>query len=44
MVVIGGGSIGAATLYHLAAMGVTNAVLVEKDLLTAGTTVRNMNT
>jgi sarcosine dehydrogenase len=37
VVVIGGGSLGASTLYHLADRGV-NAVLVEKDLLTAGTT------
>ncbi|EQC37078.1 sarcosine dehydrogenase [Saprolegnia diclina VS20] len=37
VVVIGGGSIGASTLYHLSQMGV-DAVLVEKDQLTAGTT------
>ncbi|OQS05254.1 sarcosine dehydrogenase, mitochondrial isoform X1 [Thraustotheca clavata] len=37
VVVIGGGSIGASTLYHLADMGV-NAVLLEKDQMTAGTT------
>lgn len=39
VVVIGGGSIGASTLYHLAQQGITNTVLVEKDQLTAGTTV-----
>ncbi|XP_033643336.1 sarcosine dehydrogenase, mitochondrial-like [Asterias rubens] len=38
VVVIGGGSIGCSTLYHLAKMGVTNAVLVERDQLTSGTT------
>ena len=36
--VIGGGSLGASTLYHLAKYGVKNAVLLEKDQLTAGTT------
>jgi len=36
VVVIGGGSLGCQTLYHLAKMGVTNTVLVEKDQLTAG--------
>lgn len=38
VVVIGGGSIGASVLYHLAKLGVTNTVLLEKDSLTAGTT------
>jgi len=38
VVVIGGGSLGCQTLYHLAKMGVTNTVLIEKDNLTAGTT------
>lgn len=38
VVVIGGGSIGCSTLYHLAKLGVTNAVMLEKDQLTAGTT------
>ncbi|KAF0730620.1 hypothetical protein Ae201684P_021867 [Aphanomyces euteiches] len=37
VVVVGGGSIGASTLYHLSQQGV-NAVLVEKDQMTAGTT------
>eukprot|EP00116_Pleurobrachia_bachei_P004941 sb/3465203/ len=37
VVVIGGGSIGNSTLYHLGKLGV-NAVLLEKDQLTAGTT------
>ena len=35
VVVIGGGSIGNSTLYHLGKLGV-NAVLLEKDQLTAG--------
>eukprot|EP00941_MAST-03F_sp_MAST-3F-sp1_P003798 g3798.t1 len=37
VVVIGGGSLGSSTLYHLAHLGV-NAVLLEKDAITAGTT------
>ncbi|RLO10068.1 hypothetical protein DYB28_007793, partial [Aphanomyces astaci] len=37
VVVIGGGSIGASTLYHLGRLGV-NAILLEKDRMTAGTT------
>lgn len=38
VVIIGGGSIGCQTQYHLAKMGVTNTVLLEKHALTAGTT------
>ncbi|XP_034048171.1 sarcosine dehydrogenase, mitochondrial isoform X2 [Thalassophryne amazonica] len=38
MVVIGGGSLGCQTTYHLAKMGMTNVVLLERDRLTAGTT------
>ncbi|XP_013787690.1 sarcosine dehydrogenase, mitochondrial-like [Limulus polyphemus] len=38
VVVIGGGIIGCSTLYHLTKLGCTNAVLLEKDKLTAGTT------
>ncbi|XP_048875339.1 sarcosine dehydrogenase, mitochondrial isoform X3 [Brienomyrus brachyistius] len=38
VVVIGGGSLGCQTLYHLAKMGMKNAVLLERDRLTAGTT------
>ncbi|KAK1155746.1 hypothetical protein AOXY_G26577 [Acipenser oxyrinchus oxyrinchus] len=37
-VVIGGGSLGCQTVYHLAKMGMTNVVLLERDRLTAGTT------
>lgn len=38
VVVIGGGIMGCSTLYHLAKMGVTDAVLVERNKLTSGTT------
>ncbi|CAG04873.1 unnamed protein product, partial [Tetraodon nigroviridis] len=38
VVVVGGGSLGCQTLYHLVKMGLTNAVLLERDRLTAGTT------
>ncbi|XP_043913990.1 sarcosine dehydrogenase, mitochondrial [Protopterus annectens] len=37
-VVIGGGSVGCQTIYHLAKMGMTNVVLLERDRLTSGTT------
>lgn len=38
VVVIGGGSLGCQTLYHLAKMGVSGAVLLERERLTSGTT------
>lgn len=38
VVVIGGGSLGCQTLYHLAKLGVTGAVLLERERLTSGTT------
>ena len=38
VVVIGGGIMGCSTLYHLARMGVTDAVLLERNQLTSGTT------
>ncbi|OXB69052.1 hypothetical protein ASZ78_009528 [Callipepla squamata] len=38
VVVIGGGSLGCQTTYHLAKMGITSVVLLERDRLTAGTT------
>lgn len=38
VVVIGGGVIGCSTLYHLAHMGVKDAVLLERAKLTSGTT------
>ena len=36
--VIGGGAVGAAVLYHLAKAGISDAVLLEKNELTAGST------
>lgn len=38
VVVVGGGSMGCQTVYHLAKIGVTNVVLLERDRLTSGTT------
>ncbi|KAF5920531.1 hypothetical protein HPG69_010510, partial [Diceros bicornis minor] len=38
VVVIGGGSLGCQTLYHLAKLGVSGAVLLERARLTSGTT------
>ena len=38
VVVIGGGAMGCSTLYHLAHAGVTDAVLLERQQLTSGTT------
>lgn len=38
VVVIGGGIMGCSTLYHLAKMGVTDAILLERHKLTSGTT------
>jgi 4-methylaminobutanoate oxidase (formaldehyde-forming) len=38
VVVIGGGAMGCSTLYHLAKSGVSDAVLLERDKLTSGTT------
>nr|CAG4642302.1 EOG090X014D [Evadne anonyx] len=38
IVVIGGGSIGCNTLYHLTKLGMKNVVLLERDRLTSGTT------
>ena len=38
VVVIGGGIMGCSTLYHLATMGVTDAILLERNRLTSGTT------
>ena len=38
VVVIGGGIMGCSTLYHLAKMGVTDALLLERNRLTSGTT------
>ena len=38
VVVIGGGAVGASCLYHLAKAGWTDALLLEKNELTAGST------
>jgi glycine cleavage system aminomethyltransferase T/glycine/D-amino acid oxidase-like deaminating enzyme len=38
VVVIGGGIMGTSTLYHLAKMGVGDAILLERNKLTSGTT------
>jgi len=38
VVVVGGGIMGCSTLYHLAKMGVTDAILLERNKLTSGTT------
>ena len=38
MVVIGGGVIGTSVAYHLAHMGWSDVVLLERDRLTSGTT------
>lgn len=37
-VIIGGGAVGASTLYHLAKAGVTDTLLLEKNELTSGST------
>ena len=38
VVVIGGGAVGCSCLYHLALLGWTDAVLLEQDELTSGST------
>ena len=38
VVIIGGGAVGASTLYHLAKAGWTDCVLLEKNELTSGST------
>jgi 4-methylaminobutanoate oxidase (formaldehyde-forming) len=38
VIVIGGGIMGCSTLYHLAKLGVSDAILLERNQLTAGTT------
>lgn len=38
VVVVGGGSLGCQTTYHLAKQGVSSVVLLERDRLTSGTT------
>jgi sarcosine oxidase subunit beta len=41
VVIIGGGAVGASTAYHLAELGITDVVLVERDALAAGSTSRS---
>ncbi|MBT6138671.1 MAG: FAD-binding oxidoreductase, partial [Rhodospirillaceae bacterium] len=36
VVVVGGGVVGASVLYHLAKLGWTDTVLIERNVLTAG--------
>ncbi|MEM6462540.1 MAG: FAD-dependent oxidoreductase [Pseudomonadota bacterium] len=38
VVIIGGGAVGASCLYHLAVAGITDAVLIEKNELSSGST------
>ncbi|NOR61637.1 MAG: FAD-dependent oxidoreductase, partial [Rhodobacteraceae bacterium] len=38
VVIIGGGAVGASCLYHLAKAGWTDALLLEKNELTSGST------
>ena len=38
VIVIGGGVMGCSTLYHLAKLGVSDAILLERNKLTSGTT------
>ena len=38
VVIIGGGAVGASTLFHLAKAGWTDCVLLEKNELTSGST------
>lgn len=38
VIVIGGGVMGCSTLYHLAKAGVSDAILLERNQLTSGTT------
>ena len=38
IVIIGGGAVGCSALYHLAKLGVTDCVLLERDELTSGST------
>ena len=41
VVIIGGGVMGCSILYHLAQLGITNALLLEKDVLGSGSTGRS---
>jgi sarcosine oxidase, subunit beta len=41
VVVIGGGAVGASTVFHLATGGVTDVVLLERETLASGSTSRS---
>ena len=41
VVIIGGGVMGCSILYHLSQLGITNALLLEKDVLGSGSTGRS---
>jgi glycine/D-amino acid oxidase-like deaminating enzyme len=41
VVVVGGGAIGASTAWHLAELGITDVVLVERDQLASGSTSKS---
>ena len=41
VVVIGGGAVGASVAYHLAELGVTDVVLLERETLAAGSTSKS---
>jgi sarcosine oxidase subunit beta len=41
VVIVGGGAIGAATAFHLARLGVTDVVLLERDSLASGSTSKS---
>ena len=43
LVVIGGGVMGCSILFNLARLGITNTVLLEKDILNAGSTGRSQS-
>ena len=42
VIVVGGGVMGCATLHYLAGLGVTDTLLIERDMLGAGSTGRSM--
>jgi sarcosine oxidase, subunit beta len=42
VVIVGGGAIGASTAYHLSRLGVTDVVLVEREVLASGSTGRSV--
>lgn len=42
VIVVGGGAIGASTAYHLTELGVTDVVLLERDILASGSTSKSV--